>query len=94
MDGFKWQDMLSFEKLIAPTVLKIIYYIGLVVLALATLYQVFTAFGEYSGGITQVVMALVAFPFAALGLRVIMELYTVMFGMYERLGEIRDSLKK
>lgn len=94
MDGFKWQDMLGFEKLIAPTVIKILYYLGLAGIVLWTLYMIFTAFGEYAGGFTQVIMALVSFPFAVLGLRVVMELYTVMFGIHDRLGDIRDSLKK
>lgn len=94
MDGFKWQDMLSFEKIIAPTVIKIVYYIGLVGIGLALIFSIFTAFSAYGGGIVQVITAIVACAFGALMLRIAMELYIALFGMYDRLGEIRDLLKK
>lgn len=94
MDKFQLSDLLSFEKVIAPTVIKIVYYIGLVGIGLALLFGVFTAFGDYGGGITQVLTSIVGCAFGALMLRIAMELYIAIFGMYDRLGEIRDLLKK
>lgn len=94
MNGFQWSDMLSFEKIIAPTVIKIVYYIGLVGIGLALLFGIFTAFSAYGGGITQVIVLIVGCAFGVLMLRIAMELYIAIFGMYDRLGEIRDLLKK
>lgn len=94
MDGFKWQDMLSFEKIIAPTVIKIVYYIGLIAIGLAFIGGVFAAFSMGAYGLIQIVILAVACAFGALMLRIAMELYIALFGMYDRLGEIRDLLKK
>lgn len=94
MSGFQLSDLLSFEKIIAPTVIKIVYYIGLVGLVLFLLFGLYSAFGDYGTGFIGVVTSIVGFAVGALMLRIVMELYIAIFGMYERLGEIRDSLKK
>ena len=89
--GFQIGDMLSFEKLIAPTLIKIVYYIGLAGIAFWALVAIATAFSWGGGGIVQVIVAIFGFVFGVLFWRVMMELYTVLFGIYERLGEIRDK---
>ena len=93
--GFNLADMANFEKLIAPRLLKIVYWIGLagiVIFALMSLagsvamlqYSAATALGG-------ILLALIGFGFAVLFWRVMIEIYMVLFGIYERLGEIRDK---
>lgn len=93
MSGFQLGDLLNFEKIIAPTVIKIVYYIGLIGIALALLGVLYTGLAM-GGGFLSVIVGIVGCAFGALMLRIVMELYIAIFGMYERLGEIRDSLKK
>lgn len=95
---FSISDMLSFEKMVAPTVLKIIYYIGLVGIALYMLVAMAGAIrvmGYSPGmGLLTLIGALIGGCFGLLFWRVMIEVYTVLFGIYDRLGEVRDIMKK
>lgn len=93
--GFKISDLGNFEKLIAPKVLKVIYWIGLVGIGLMALFSFFGALTmmQYSVGIAlwTMIISVVGLCFGALFWRVMIEIYMVFFGIYERLGEIRDK---
>jgi hypothetical protein len=96
--GFKFADLFDFEKLIAPKVLKIVYYLGLAAIALAALISFFRAveFMRYDAatGLGGMVISLLVLALGGLMWRVMIELYITFFGIFDRLGEIRDSLKK
>ncbi len=86
------QRFISFEKLIAPTIIKIVYFIGLVLIVLGVLgAAVGTAGQNVFAGLGLLIVAL---PLAILYWRVLMELFLVTFGIFERMGEIKEILKK
>lgn len=96
--SFSVSDLTSFEKLIAPKILKIVYWLGLIgigVMALITLLGALKAM-EYSfaTGLGTMLLAIIGFGFGILMWRVLIEIYTVFFGIYERLGDIREGLDK
>jgi len=89
-NDFQFQNFFTFEKMIAPTVIKIVYWIGLVVLTLGALGALFGGGGHMGGFLGRFIGVLVAYVVGILFWRIIMELYIVLFGIYDRLGEIRD----
>ncbi len=85
----------SFDKLIATSLIKLLYWIGIVLIALGVLAGIL---GGFSQGFTSGVASLVLSPLGGvLGIifwRFLCEVYIVIFGMYDRLGEIQQSLAK
>jgi len=96
--SFSVADLASFEKLVAPKVLKIIYWLGLIGITLACLISFVGGLGvmQYSlaTGLGTMLLSVIMFAFGVLLWRVVIEMYTVFFGIYERLGDIRNSLSK
>ncbi|MFN4113718.1 MAG: DUF4282 domain-containing protein [Sphingomonadaceae bacterium] len=96
--GFTLGDLLSFEKLIAPKVLKVLYWLGLIGITLFALVSLSGAFGMMSyspaAGLGMIVGVIVGYLIGILFWRIMMELYMTFFGVYDRLGEIRDRLGK
>ncbi len=96
--NFSIADLANFEKLVAPKVLKVIYWLGLVGITLACLISFIGGLGvmQYSvaTGLGTMLISIIAFAFGVLLWRVVIEMYTVFFGIYERLGDIRNSLNK
>ena len=97
MDGkFEISSLFNFDKLVAPTVLKIVYWIGLVGIAVWFLVAVVAAIGlmgySVGSGLGGILLAFAGLIFGTLLWRVMIEIYTVIFGIHERLGEIRDRL--
>ena len=97
-NGF--QNILShfwgFEKLLGGTLVRIVYYIGLVGIALWVLFALVTSLGAmgYSplAGLGGILMTLVGAVFALVFWRVTCELWLIVFKTFDRLGEIRDRL--
>lgn len=89
---------LGFETLLGPVLVKIVYYFGAAaivsVAGFAVLMALIAIFGGNLGG---GVMQLIAVPaVAAVGLvywRFLCELFMLAFLAYERLGEVRDTLR-
>ena len=96
--GFTLGDLLSFEKLIAPKVLKVLYWLGLIGITLFALVSLSGAFGMMSyspaAGLGMIVGTIVGYLVGILFWRIMIELYMTFFGVYDRLGEIRDRLGK
>lgn len=94
-NGFSLGDMASFEKLIAPRLLKVVYWIGLAGIAIFSLMSLAGSFAMFSYDVATalggMMLAIIGFGFAVLFWRVMIEIYIVLFGIYERLGEIRDK---
>jgi hypothetical protein len=95
-DNFSAGSLLSFDKLIAPKVIKIVYFIGLIGIAIMGVLMIFGSFSmmSYSFGaaIGQLVLGIIGLAVGTLMWRIMMELYIALFGMYERLGEINAKL--
>ena len=82
--------LLSFEKLITPTIIKIVYFIGIVVLAIVGVVGFFVSL--FGGSFLSALGTLVGAVVGILLTRIYCELLMVMFGIYDRAGEIRDRL--
>jgi hypothetical protein len=82
----------SFEKLITPSVIKIVYWLGIAVLLVFGVASFFM--GLLSGSLGAGLLSLVGSVLGLLLWRVMCELYIVIFGMFDRLGQIRDGLSQ
>jgi hypothetical protein len=84
------QRFLSFEKLIAPTLIKIVYWIGIAVVILGCLASGVGMMGYNAAqGLLIIVLGI---PIGVIFWRFWCEIILVTFGVYDRLGEIRDKL--
>ncbi len=94
--SFSVGDLFQFERMVAPTVLKIVYWIGLAGIVIYMLMALAAAIGmmDYSpgGGLGMLLLAILGGLFGLLFWRVMIEVYMVLFGIFERLGEVRDHL--
>jgi hypothetical protein len=99
-EATSFQNILSrfwgFDKLIGSALIKIVYYIGLVGIALWVLFAVAAALGvarySASAGLGGIVLTIAGGIVAAVLWRVSCELWLIIFQIYNRLGEIRDRL--
>lgn len=86
----------TFDRLIATTLIKILYWIGLIG---ALVFTVFAMLGGLIGMPQSFLAGLGVFVGAPIGgalfiivWRFLMEVYIVIFSIHDRLGEIRDKL--
>jgi uncharacterized membrane protein len=95
---FTIADLASFETLVAPKVLKIVYWLGLAGIAIGCLITFFGSFAvmqyDFASGLGTMLMSAIFLVLGVLMWRVVVEMYLVIFGIYERLGDIKDSVKK
>ncbi len=95
-EKFSANDLLSFEKLIAPSIIKLVYFIGLGLIAISVVLTVISglAMMTYSPalGLGYIFGALILAALGTLLWRITMELYMAFFGLYDRMGEVRDRL--
>lgn len=96
MNNGIWSYVFSFEKLITIKITKFIYFFGLAGIAIMGIIGVFKGFSlmSYSAatGLGSVFLALVATAGGFVLWRVICEVYIVFFGLYDRVGDIRDAV--
>ncbi|MBL8546731.1 MAG: DUF4282 domain-containing protein [Hyphomonadaceae bacterium] len=93
-----FKRLLNFDRLIGPVLVKLVYYVGAIVIVLgavgAFLAAVFSLFG---GNFGPGLMQLIAVPaVAAVGFvywRFLCELFMLAFLAYERLGQVRDLMR-
>ena len=86
----------GFDRLLGGSLIKIVYYIGLVGIALWVLFALvgFLGLAAYSpgAGLGGILVALIGGLFAVVFWRVTCELWLIIFQIHDRLGEIRDRL--
>jgi hypothetical protein len=100
-----FQSLLNFDKFVAPTLIRIVYWIGIVLIVLGTLAGIFGGsmmsggmmggYGGYGGGFNPA-GALFALIGGAAGLliwRVMCEVWIVLFSINDRLGQLVDRSK-
>jgi hypothetical protein len=78
-------DFLSFEKFITPSIIRIVYIIGLVLIVLGTLIKIFAAYTGFISGL--IVPIILMFLFGLLW-RVYCEIVLVFFDMRDKLAAI------
>ncbi|AZU03809.1 hypothetical protein X907_1274 [Glycocaulis alkaliphilus] len=85
----------SFDKLIATTLIKILYWIGMVGIAIYVLVGMVSGLAmitqNFMVGIGMFLLAPIGGAIGVLFWRFLMELYIVIFSIHDRLGEIRDK---
>ncbi len=87
---------LSFDKLMASALIKFFYYVGLVAIALGTLFAMVTALTQIGNDAGAALLGFVAAP--AIGLlalvyfRVICEMFLVIFKISQQLDKVNENL--
>lgn len=89
MDNF-FAKFASFDKMITPTIIKILFWIGVGMSVLTGLIMIITgAFSPWGGGL-QVLTGILTIVIGPILVRVYCELLIVMFKMHEALQKIVD----
>ena len=91
--------LMSFERLIGPRLVKIVYFFGAAIIvfsfAAALAAAVFAmAGGNVGGGLMRLIAAPVVAAVAFVYWRFLCELFMLAFLAYERMGEMRDLLTR
>ena len=89
--AFEVRDLVSFDKMFTPEIIKVIYWIGVVVAVLAGLGSVATAM--FAKSLWGMAMGLLWIVLGPILVRVYCELLIVIFNIYGVLREIRDGGK-
>ena len=96
MGEFEIKDLLTFDKMIATRVMKVLYFAGLVGVVGFGLVSFVGSFGvmryNVSAGLGAMFIAVVATTLGVLVWRVTCELWLLGFNIFDRLGEIRDRV--
>ncbi|MGE0595723.1 MAG: DUF4282 domain-containing protein [Hyphomonadaceae bacterium] len=92
------QRFLSFERLIGPSLVKLIYYVAAAAIVLMVLGGIMLGLMAIAGGfvgrgLMQIIAAPAVGAVALLYWRFLCELFLIAFMSFERLGEMRDSLR-
>ena len=92
----RFQDFLNFDKMIAGSIIKFLYWLGFVIIILFGLGAIAGSVStmSYNGalGLLQLVVAIIGIALGVLFWRVICEMYLIFLSMNERLGQIKDKL--
>ena len=80
-------NFLSFDTFITPSIIRIVFALGLLLLALATLFRVLYGIWEVSI-ISGVILPLIGACIAALLWRIYCELILVFFDMRDKLADL------
>jgi hypothetical protein len=80
-------DFLSFDSFITPKIIRVVFVLGLLLIAIGTLFRVIWGIWELSL-ITGVVLPLIVACIAALLWRIYCELLLVFFDMRDKLAEL------
>lgn len=83
-------SLTNFDKFVAPTLIKVVYWIGIAGVALAALAAMATAAGQMgynaATGLGGILLALIGAVVGVLVWRVICEVWIVLFSINDRLG--------
>ncbi len=94
MDGIV-SRFLTFDKLIATGLIKLLYWIGIVLILIGVVLGAFSGFAQgLTNGLGTLVLAPIGGAIGIIFWRFICEIYIVVFGMYDRLGDIKKALAK
>ncbi|MGE0741523.1 MAG: DUF4282 domain-containing protein [Hyphomonadaceae bacterium] len=92
------QRFIGFDRLLGPVLAKFVYYFGAVVILALTAFGVLMALmalaaGNFSTGLMQLLATPAVGAVAFVYWRFVCELFLLAFLAYERMGEIRDTLR-
>ena len=93
--SFTFRDMTRLDKMIATSVIRTIYIIGIVLGIIAGIIAVIAAVismgNGFFTGLVGLIVAIIGTVIGLLFWRVTCELWIVTFGIYDRLGEIKAN---
>ena len=95
-----FRSFLSFERMITPVIITILFWIGLIIVALTAIFVFFSGIigGFNGGGFGSVVAGLfggpLVFILGGLMVRIYSELLILAFRINETLTDIKNELKK
>jgi len=84
------KDMLSFETMITPKVIKVLYWIGIVAVILTGLGAIIGGLNSYNGGAI-VFSGVLTVLIGPIVVRIYCELMILLFNIYEKLCDIAKS---
>ena len=84
-------DLLAFRKMITPTVIQVVFWIGVVICVLAGIIGIISGVAGTRGGGAQVLGGLLTLILGPLFVRIYCELLIIIFRIHDRLTEIRDN---
>lgn len=85
-------DFTSFEKFLTPKLIQVAYWIGIIAIVLGGIGGIVTAL--FSGKLLLLLMNIIGLLLGLLFWRVLCEGAILLFGIYDRLGEIKDGLQE
>ena len=85
-------ELISFRKMITPTIIQILFWIGVGLCILSGLVMVGTGLFSSFGSGLMVFQGLLVLAFGPVAVRIYCELIIVAFRMYEAMLDIRQSL--
>ena len=86
-----FSDFLTFEKFVAPMLIKIVYWIGLLLIVIGFLGSLFGGGFGMMSGFGGFILKVIGTLLGLLMWRVICELWIVVFSINDRLGRIADK---
>lgn len=96
MPNLRPSDLLSFEKNLSLTLIRIVYFLGLCGIAIFAIVSAFGSFGvmrySFTAGVGTLLTAVLGGGIGVLIWRVVCELWMVIFGIYDRIGQVRELL--
>lgn len=89
--------ILKFDDHVGPALIKIVYYITLVLLLIGGIFSLVGAFGSFDYGVAyafgMMIASILVVLLGALVLRMMAELALIQFKIHDRLSEIRDQTR-
>jgi hypothetical protein len=85
------KEFLQFDKMITPSIIKFVFWIGAGLSVLFGLIQIFAGIGSSFGGGLQVISGLLTMVFGPVLIRIYCELLIVFFKVQETLQEIKNK---
>ncbi len=83
----------EFEKFLTPSLVKLVYWAGLIAIAVGTMMPIFVlSSGTASDVPLLLIGAIASFIVGSILWRVVCEIIILLFRIYERMTEIRDRL--
>lgn len=85
------EDFISFRKMITPTIIKVLFWVGVAGSVIFGLIQIGGSFGRNGGGLL-FLYGLIVLIVGPILTRIYCELLMLFFRMYDTLIEIKNSL--
>ena len=86
------KDILNFDKMLTPVIIKVIYYLGLAGIGISTIVLIIAAFRFNS--LMSFIYAIVTLVFGSLMVRVYCEMMILAFRIYDKLVDINNAQAK